>query len=214
MARLSIRALFARPKPPATTRRRLHLESLEHRFAPAHLGTIMARDGLMSRHAIVQSHDLFGVDHARGVGGGLVIAATAQARHSTAAQDMVVSHPAVAAPSTINDVAPAAVNDVAPGAINDLALGTVNDVAPSVIAEQVAPPRMLGDINGDHRVDQTDFLAFSRALFNPANYNSAFDFNSDGRIDIADFGQFSIRFQPAAVAARAVPMVSPIAVTR
>ena len=73
---------------------------------------------------------------------------------------------------------------------------------------------MLGDINGDHRVDQTDFLAFSRALFNPANYNSAFDFNSDGRIDIADFGQFSIRFQPAAVAARAVPMVSPIAVTR
>jgi hypothetical protein len=166
----------------------------------------MARDGLMSRHAIVQSHDLFGVDHARGIGGGLVIAATAQARHSTAAQDMVVSHPADAGPSTINDMAPAAGNDVAPRAVNDL--------APSVIvADRVAPPRMFGDINGDHRVDQTDFLAFSRALFNPANYNSAFDFNSDGRIDIADFGQFSIRFQPAAVAARAVQMVSPIAVT-
>jgi hypothetical protein len=164
----------------------------------------MARDGLMSRHAIVQSHDLFGVDHARGIGSGLVIAAAAQARHVTAAQDAVVSHPAVAAPSTINDMAPAAFNDVAPSAINDVAPGAINDAAPA---------RMFGDINGDHRVDQTDFLAFSRALFNPANYNNAFDFNNDGRIDIADFGQFSIRFQPAAVAARAVPMVTPIAVT-
>jgi hypothetical protein len=69
-----------------------------------------------------------------------VIAATAQARHSAAAQDTVVSHRGVVAPSTINDMAPSAFNDVALVAIND-----------------VAPPRMLGDINGDHRVDQTDF---------------------------------------------------------
>jgi hypothetical protein len=34
---------------------------------------------------------------------------------------------------------------------------------------------------------------FSASIFNPANYNNAFDFNNDGVIDIADFGQFSIR---------------------
>jgi hypothetical protein len=34
---------------------------------------------------------------------------------------------------------------------------------------------------------------FSSSIFNPANYVAAFDFNNDGRIDIADFGQFSIR---------------------
>jgi hypothetical protein len=34
---------------------------------------------------------------------------------------------------------------------------------------------------------------FSQSIFNPASYNAAFDFNGDGVIDVADFGQFSIR---------------------
>jgi hypothetical protein len=53
--------------------------------------------------------------------------------------------------------------------------------------------RFYGDINGDRHIDIADFGLFSLAIFNPANYNAAFDFNGDGMIDIADFGQFSIR---------------------
>jgi hypothetical protein len=53
--------------------------------------------------------------------------------------------------------------------------------------------RFFGDINGDRHVDIADFGLFSQSIFNPANYNAAFDFNGDGVIDIADFGQFSIR---------------------
>ena len=48
-------------------------------------------------------------------------------------------------------------------------------------------------MNGDRRVDISDFGFFSLAYLTPANYNSALDFNNDGRIDIADFGQFSAR---------------------
>jgi Dockerin type I domain len=43
------------------------------------------------------------------------------------------------------------------------------------------------DINGDRHVDITDFVLFSVAIFNPANYIAAFDFNNDGHIDIADW---------------------------
>jgi len=53
--------------------------------------------------------------------------------------------------------------------------------------------RFFGDINGDRHVDIADFGLFSQTIFNPTNYNSAFDFNNDGVIDIADFGQFSVR---------------------
>jgi hypothetical protein len=53
--------------------------------------------------------------------------------------------------------------------------------------------RFYGDINGDRHVDIADFGLFSTSIFNPANYNAAFDFNGDGVIDIADFGQFSLR---------------------
>jgi ELWxxDGT repeat protein len=53
--------------------------------------------------------------------------------------------------------------------------------------------RFFGDINGDRHVDIADFGLFSQSIFNPANYNAAFDFNHDGVIDIADFGQFAIR---------------------
>jgi hypothetical protein len=53
--------------------------------------------------------------------------------------------------------------------------------------------RFYGDINGDRHVDIADFGLFSLAIFNPTNYNAAFDFNNDGVIDIADFGQFSLR---------------------
>ena len=42
-------------------------------------------------------------------------------------------------------------------------------------------------------VDIADFGLFSIAVFNPANYNAAFDFDGNGQIDILDFGQFSIR---------------------
>jgi hypothetical protein len=54
--------------------------------------------------------------------------------------------------------------------------------------------RFFGDINGDRHVDIADFGFFSASIFNPANYNNAFDFNNDGVIDISDFGQFSLRF--------------------
>jgi hypothetical protein len=53
--------------------------------------------------------------------------------------------------------------------------------------------RFFGDINGDRHVDIADFGLFSASIFNPANYNNAFDFNNDGVIDISDFAQFSIR---------------------
>jgi hypothetical protein len=57
--------------------------------------------------------------------------------------------------------------------------------------------RFFGDINGDRHVDIADFGLFSISIFNPGNYNAAFDFNNDGHIDIADFGQFSVRlFSP------------------
>jgi Ca2+-binding RTX toxin-like protein len=57
--------------------------------------------------------------------------------------------------------------------------------------------RLLGDINGDRRVDVADFGALSSSFgshFGQSVFIAAFDFNNDGVIDIADFGQFSIRF--------------------
>jgi quinoprotein glucose dehydrogenase len=54
--------------------------------------------------------------------------------------------------------------------------------------------RFYGDMNGDHRVDISDFGFFSLAYLQTANYNAALDYNNDGRIDIADFGQFSVRY--------------------
>lgn len=54
--------------------------------------------------------------------------------------------------------------------------------------------RLFGDINGDRRVDIADFGLFSITYLNPANFNAAFDVNGDGRIDIVDFGQFSLRY--------------------
>ena len=54
--------------------------------------------------------------------------------------------------------------------------------------------RFYGDMNGDRRVDISDFGFFSLAYFTPANYSAALDFNGDGRIDVTDFGQFSVRF--------------------
>lgn len=54
--------------------------------------------------------------------------------------------------------------------------------------------RFFGDINGDRRVDIADFGLFSLSYLNAANYVAGFDFNGDGRIDIADFGRFSLRY--------------------
>ena len=54
--------------------------------------------------------------------------------------------------------------------------------------------RFYGDVNGDRRVDISDFGFFSLAYLQPANFNPALDFNNEGRIDISDFGQFSVRF--------------------
>jgi hypothetical protein len=54
--------------------------------------------------------------------------------------------------------------------------------------------RFYGDMNADRRIDIADFGFFSLAFLNAPNYNPALDFNNDGRIDIADFGQFSVRF--------------------
>lgn len=54
--------------------------------------------------------------------------------------------------------------------------------------------RFFGDINGDRRVDIADYGLFSLSYLNAANYVAAFDFNGDGRIDIADYGQFSLRY--------------------
>ena len=44
--------------------------------------------------------------------------------------------------------------------------------------------RFYGDMNADRRVDIADFGFFSLAFLNQANYNAALDFNSDGRDDI------------------------------
>jgi hypothetical protein len=49
-------------------------------------------------------------------------------------------------------------------------------------------------MTGDRRVDISDFGFFSLAYLTSANFKPALDFNNDGRIDIADFGQFSVRF--------------------
>lgn len=54
--------------------------------------------------------------------------------------------------------------------------------------------RFFGDINGDRRVDIADFGLFSLSYLNSGNYVAAFDVNGDGRIDIADFGAFSVRY--------------------
>ena len=51
-----------------------------------------------------------------------------------------------------------------------------------------------GPVNGDRRVDISDFGFFSLAYLTPANYNAVLDYNLDGRIDITDFGQFSVRY--------------------
>jgi hypothetical protein len=53
--------------------------------------------------------------------------------------------------------------------------------------------RFFGDVNGDRHVDVADFGMFTNTLYQPANYNAAFDFNGDGVIDIADFAQISLR---------------------
>lgn len=57
--------------------------------------------------------------------------------------------------------------------------------------------RFFGDINGDRRVDIADFGLFSVSYLNAANYVAAFDFNGDGHIDIYDFGLFSLRYLAA-----------------
>ena len=54
--------------------------------------------------------------------------------------------------------------------------------------------RFYGDMNGDRRVDISDFGFFSLAYLSTPNYNPVLDFNNDGRIDISDFGQFSLRY--------------------
>lgn len=54
--------------------------------------------------------------------------------------------------------------------------------------------RLFGDINGDRRVNIADYGVFSVSYMNAANYNAAFDFNNDGVINIADYGQFSVRY--------------------
>ena len=54
--------------------------------------------------------------------------------------------------------------------------------------------RFFGDMNGDRRIDISDFGFFSLAYFSSPNYNAALDFNGHGLIDVTDFGQFSVRF--------------------
>lgn len=54
--------------------------------------------------------------------------------------------------------------------------------------------RFFGDNNGDRRVDLADYISLAGSYMNPGNYNSALDFNGDGRIDISDLGQFSLRY--------------------
>ncbi|MDB5172761.1 MAG: hypothetical protein JWN51_1534 [Phycisphaerales bacterium] len=57
--------------------------------------------------------------------------------------------------------------------------------------------RLFGDINGDKRVNASDYLAFSAAFGSnslSANYNTYFDYNHDGRVNATDYLQFSNRF--------------------
>jgi hypothetical protein len=46
----------------------------------------------------------------------------------------------------------------------------------------------------DRPIAIADCGFFSLAFSTPAKHNPALDLNADGRIDIADFGQFSVRF--------------------
>lgn len=54
--------------------------------------------------------------------------------------------------------------------------------------------RFFGDINGDRRVNIADYGLFSLWYLNASSYIAAFDFNGDGRVNIADYGQFSLRY--------------------
>jgi hypothetical protein len=57
--------------------------------------------------------------------------------------------------------------------------------------------RLFGDINGDKRVNATDYQRFSAAFGSSnltANYNVYFDFNHDGRVNATDYQQLSTRF--------------------
>jgi hypothetical protein len=57
--------------------------------------------------------------------------------------------------------------------------------------------RLFGDINGDKRVNASDYQQFAAAFGSDtmtANYNTYFDFNHDGRINATDYQQLTSRF--------------------
>ena len=73
----------------------------------------------------------------------------------------------------------------------------VSSGSSTTLGDRQALFQFFGDVNGDRRIDISDFGQFSatfgKSSADPA-FNAIFDFNGDGRIDIADFGQFSVRF--------------------
>jgi hypothetical protein len=77
---------------------------------------------------------------------------------------------------------------------NQISAGGVNMASNFTFGDPQGLFRMYGDVTGDRRVDIADFGQFSLAYLTPANYIPALDFNNDTRIDIADFGQFSVRY--------------------
>lgn len=54
--------------------------------------------------------------------------------------------------------------------------------------------RLFGDVNGDRRVNIADYGIFSLSYQNPQNYNPALDFDGNGSINIFDYGQFALRY--------------------
>jgi hypothetical protein len=57
--------------------------------------------------------------------------------------------------------------------------------------------RLLGDGNGDARVDVADLGLFAGTYLKvngDPGYLTFFDFNNDGRVDVADLGQFASRY--------------------
>jgi hypothetical protein len=57
--------------------------------------------------------------------------------------------------------------------------------------------RLYGDINGDGKVNATDFAAFKQVFVTrpPTPLERAFDYNGDGIVNNADFVQFRSRYK-------------------
>lgn len=74
--------------------------------------------------------------------------------------------------------------------------GNGNNGSPAVV-DPVVKTTVFGDVNGDGKVDATDYMEF-RASYGSASsdpeFKAAFDHNKDGTIGFADFSEFRKNF--------------------